>query len=174
MPRLFFALWPDAATRADLARAAALVDTYGGRRVGPEHLHLTLAFLGSVPESVYAALLAAPPVSGVPPFGLHIALAGWWRASRVTWLAPLQVPAPLHTLRETLCARGRSYGLPVPRDGFRPHVTVARGTHRAPRAVACAVDWQVSDFALIESRGDASGTGYEVRRRWPLSAPSRD
>ena len=174
MPRLFFALWPDAATRTALAHAAALVAPYGGRRVRPEHLHVTLAFLGAVPVSTYAALLSAPPVPDVPSFKLHIALAGWWRASRVTWLAPSSVPAPLLALHEVLRSRGLAYGLPAAREAFRPHVTVARATRRGPRVVACAVDWQVVDFALIESCSDGSGTRYEVRRRWPLGAPPRD
>ncbi|HYL02781.1 MAG TPA: 2'-5' RNA ligase family protein, partial [Steroidobacteraceae bacterium] len=58
--RLFFALWPDAAQRTVLAHAVRkAVRNCGGRPVPAESLHVTLAFLGSVPESRMAELGAA-------------------------------------------------------------------------------------------------------------------
>ena len=43
LPRLFYALWPDAAARAALAAWQA---SLGGAPTRPDKLHLTLAFLG--------------------------------------------------------------------------------------------------------------------------------
>ncbi|MFO7588071.1 MAG: 2'-5' RNA ligase family protein [Gemmatimonadota bacterium] len=66
--RLFFALWPDSATRSAVAR---LVDRAakrcGGRRVPPENLHLTLAFPGAVARAQRTCLEAcADRVAGTP------------------------------------------------------------------------------------------------------------
>ena len=55
--RLFFALWPDDAQRAALAHATRKAVRSSGGRPVPEHsLHVTLAFLGSVPERRVAEL----------------------------------------------------------------------------------------------------------------------
>ncbi len=56
--RLFFAFWPTAAMQSDLAAAARaqMESMLGGRLVPRENLHLTLAFLGSVPETSVPAL----------------------------------------------------------------------------------------------------------------------
>src|SRR5581483_9489166 len=49
--RLFFALWPEHAQQSALAEAARdAVQACKGRPVPVENFHLTLAFLGSVPE----------------------------------------------------------------------------------------------------------------------------
>ena len=50
--RLYFALWPDAALRATIARVAAgPAAVAGGRAVPAADLHVTLAFLGGVPAA---------------------------------------------------------------------------------------------------------------------------
>ena len=46
--RLFFALWPDDDARAELARVAGNVELHqAARRVPPEKMHVTLAFMGN-------------------------------------------------------------------------------------------------------------------------------
>ena len=170
MARLFFALWPDAAARDALARAAACVDVREGHRVRPANLHLTLAFLGSVPAAAQAALMAAEPAPGAAAFTLEVGLAGWWRTSRVAWLAPLEEPLALHALHAAVGDAASAAGLRVERRPYRPHVTIARHVRRAPRSLeAFQIRWQVTDFALVESLQEAVGARYEVRRRWPLA-----
>src|SRR5947199_233573 len=66
--RLFFALWPDAATRTIIGELARQVAAEShGRAVASDNIHVTLAFLGtqpvaSVPElrSLAAARLEDP------------------------------------------------------------------------------------------------------------------
>ncbi|MEQ8353932.1 MAG: RNA 2',3'-cyclic phosphodiesterase [Gammaproteobacteria bacterium] len=175
MARLFFALWPDAATRRALAAAAAQVDVRDARRMRVENLHLTVAFLGEVTPLAFEALAALPPAPDVRAFTLDIGLAGWWRGSRVAWLAPLAVPAALGALHDAVNATAQGAGIVPDQRPYRPHVTIARAARRAPRAAAAfEVHWQVTDFALVESIAEAAGPCYRVRRHWPLAAPARD
>jgi 2'-5' RNA ligase len=169
--RLFFALWPDDATRDALAKAAASIDVREGRRVQPANLHLTLAFLGNVPSAAQTALMAAEPAPGAAGFALDVGLAGWWRASRVAWLAPLAEPPALHALHAAVNHAATAVGLAIERRAYRPHVTIARHLRRAPRGrEAFEIHWQVTDFVLVESLHADAGGRYEVRRRWPLSS----
>jgi len=55
--RLFFALWPDADTRARFANAAAALRLPDGARLVPQqNYHLTLAFIGEVTSAQVAVL----------------------------------------------------------------------------------------------------------------------
>ena len=49
-PRLFFALWPTDAVRAELAAAAPSYSCLG-RAIAARNLHITLVFLGSVAQA---------------------------------------------------------------------------------------------------------------------------
>ena len=56
--RLFFALWPDDATRDALDRTGKWLHRHwGGRRMRADTLHLTLAFLGDTPAAARDAFL---------------------------------------------------------------------------------------------------------------------
>lgn len=179
--RLFFALWPDEAQRAALVDAAAgIVRHCGGRPVPAENLHVTLAFLGSVPEprlpelAVIAGHAAALfPRDAVPIVVSLETLEHWARAQVLTALecrdearAPASGAAPLaRTLSTETAAAGFSPDL----KPFRLHVTVARKVARAPRASAIRpVDWRFDRFALLESRTLETGPVYSVVESYAL------
>ncbi|MBK8958875.1 MAG: RNA 2',3'-cyclic phosphodiesterase [Proteobacteria bacterium] len=165
--RLFFALWPDDATRAAVASAASLLNLRDGRPLARADLHLTLAFVGEVPEERVGELGAMAAALDMPGFDLMLVAAGWWRRSRVAWLAPDVVPIPLQRLAAAL---RRGAELPVVDAGsFRPHVTVARGVRRPPGLLASfSVPWQVRDFALVSSNSQGPGPHYRCLAQWPL------
>lgn len=177
MPRLFLALWPDPSTRAALAEASTAVDIRGGLRVNPENLHLTLAFLGQVPESLAARLYAADLTDSANALACEVATAGWWRESRIAWLGLLEIPSALTALRRVLLAELRAQGVPgaTEKRPWRPHITLARDVPRAPRvtgSIACT--WKVNEFALIESFTEPYSVRYEVRNRWSLLTANGD
>ncbi len=106
---------------------------------------------------------------------LEIAAAGWWRAARVAWLAPLETPSALLRLRTTLLAVAAAAELEPERREYHPHVTVARRVRRAPRTTgSIASCWRATDFALIESHTEGPAARYEVLRQWPLAARRND
>ncbi len=131
---------------AEIAAAAwaSLPDMPEVRRVRPEQMHVTLAFLGSVDTSrlpdVFGALRTG--AAGVAPF--RVSLEGLGRfpaggAPRIVWLGIVQGAAELIRLAEAtrreLAARDISFD-PKP---FRAHVTLARVADRADRATTRAL-----------------------------------
>jgi 2'-5' RNA ligase len=145
--RLFIAiaLPPEVAAAA----AAVLPDIPGLRRVRPEQLHLTLAFLGDTPDERLADVLAATAEAGrgKSSFAITLDAAGRFPASgvpRIVWLGMGEGATESSNLaaavRRALAARE----LPFDDKPFRAHVTLARVKpevdRASARAIAAAVD----------------------------------
>jgi 2'-5' RNA ligase len=174
--RLFFALWPDAEQRGALHSATRKsVRSCGGRPVPVQSLHVTLAFLGSVPEGrvpeldrIARRVADAFPAAAPPLLLTFDRLAHWARPQILC--APgteesaadtdaASAPALAATLKNETVAAGFSPDL----KPFRAHVTVARKVAHAPSALALQpVLWRFDAFALIESRTDPAGPVYSV------------
>ena len=157
--RLFVAVAPSERARADLAadvdltrqaRAAIGDDAPGVRWVDPSRWHLSLAFLGEVPDDVLPDLQArlARAAGRARPFRLRFAGAGRF-GDRVLWAgirgggARPTRPDPdlraLHGLAGSVAAAARRAGVAVEEHRYRPHLTLARaarGTDLAPWAAA--------------------------------------
>jgi 2'-5' RNA ligase len=171
--RLFFALWPDGDTRKainGLARPA--VRRAGGRPVPATHFHMTLAFLGQVPEALFEDIVAAGNRAALewPARGIALELDrfGYWPKPRVFWLGASDTPRALTALAERLWdALGR---LDIARDPkpLVPHVTLCRKVQRAPGlANPRPVHWHAAGFALVESVTAQAGAEYTVVARFP-------
>jgi len=169
--RLFFALWPDAALRAQLADAADRVEAEhapGGRALRPERYHITLQFLGEfspLPAGLVEAACAAAGRVPFEPFDLVLDRVGSFSGSRVWWLGCSDVPHALQRLHGTLGAALAADGIPVrAHPGFTPHLTIRRNVRRqtAPRPIA-PIAWRVDRFVLIDSD---PRLGYVHRAGW--------
>ena len=174
--RLFFALWPDAEQRGALHSATRKsVRSCGGRPVPVQSLHVTLAFLGAVPEGrvpeldrIARRVADAFPAAAQPPLLTFDRLAHWARPQILCALGTEEpaadtdaasAPALAATLKNETAAAGFSPDL----KPFRAHVTVARKVAHAPSALALQpVLWRFEAFALIESRTDPAGPVYSV------------
>jgi len=169
VPRLFFAIEPaEDALRALAEAAAAVARELGGRAVPPGKIHLTLAFLGEVPDSRIAAAESAAEGAGGAPFTLRLDRLGVFRRAGVAWAGASAPDPALIRLQETLAAQLVGRGFELERRPFAPHVTLARRTDRTLRETAFEpVAWRVTEFALV--RSDLSTGGYERLRRWPLA-----
>jgi len=165
--RVFFALWPDDATRSAISRATrSAVQESGGRPIAKERLHLTVAFLGELTAAGLDAARAVPPIS-VGAFELTLGALGVWPESKVLWLAPLDPPEALMELEARLWGRLGERGFRAADRAYRPHVTLARRA-RPPDARVEPVRWAVSELALVESFPAGRRAHYEVLERWPL------
>ncbi|HHJ14425.1 MAG TPA: RNA 2',3'-cyclic phosphodiesterase [Gammaproteobacteria bacterium] len=165
--RLFFALWPDTAVRARLARLAR-----GSceRPVPACNLHLTLVFLGSQDAGRRRCLeRMAAGLAGTGPMVLELDRLGCFARARVLWLGPSHPPPALGALAGRLASGAAACGIETEKRPFVPHVTLSR-KEKNPRqgAVSEVIRWRVGSFVLAESLSARGGVRYEVRARWPL------
>lgn len=144
--RLFFALWPDAATAERLRQAGRAPDLAAGRVPALADLHVTLCFLGAVEASATTALCERAALIESAPFELEFDSLQYWSRSRVLAATCSRTPAVASALAAALAASARTIGLRPEERPLRPHVTLVRGLREAPEA---------------------------LRRPWPLPAPLR-
>ena len=165
--RLFLALWPDEATRSALAqcRDAWAWDAHASPEP-TERLHLTLHFLGAVPQPRLPELIDGLRVP-FSRFTLQLDRAGrrqmrW--PNGIAVLTPKAVPQALLALHAALRVELERLDLAVETRGWRPHVTLARHASgsAAPAAQTSPVNWQVRGYALVESQSLTGG--YVVLR----------
>lgn len=106
--------------------------------VAPHQLHVTLAFLGDIPEDAALAPALDQAVVGVPKFDLALQNVGAFpnaRRPRVIW-AGVHDPARLQQLASRVRDALRQAGWPGDDKEFQAHVTLARvKSHRGEAAV---------------------------------------
>ncbi len=145
------------------------VEASGGRPIPAENLHVTLVFIGSVPESRFERVIhAAAQVRGAP-FDLEFDQIEAWARSRVLCLTSSSTPPQLIEIEEQLRFNLLGGQFDIRQEEYRPHVTLARDVgRRTMREAIAPIGWSVEDFALVESRPGRSGSKYSVVERWPL------
>jgi 2'-5' RNA ligase len=174
--RLFFALWPDDATRARLADAVReFVPAGAGRLQRPDQWHVTLEFLGDVPEPRLQGVLdsGAAAAAGAAAFKLEFDLVEHWKRPQVLCLAASSTPGPLAALVSSLTAQLRMRGFTPESRPFKPHVTLARRILRSPPSATGEplrrpLQWPVRAFVLVQSVTDPEGARYVELASWPV------
>lgn len=153
------------------------------RWVPDENVHLTVQFLGAVPEerveAVGAAIAAAAASAG--PLLLEVKGAGGFpnsRRPRVVWLGLSGDVEALAALAADLGKRLAPLGFAPEARPFAAHLTLgrARDSRGAPGlggALAAAaqddgVTWRATELVLFESHLSPRGPRYEPVRRAPL------
>ena len=168
-------------------RAAALLPAAlpGLKRVRPELMHVTLAFLGWTPDDRLDTVVAASRVAAQAqgPFELVFAGAGRFPdrgKPRVVWLGIGAGKPELATLAGAVTDELRRRDLKFDDRPFAPHLTLARVRHEASgpegRTVAAAVDelvvpdlrTPVDRIAVVESVLSPKGPRYTARAELPL------
>lgn len=152
--RLFLALLPDDTLKTALAAHA---DNWhwpaGSARYAPADWHLTLHFIGSVPRQRIDALRSGLAVP-LRPFALRLGQPARWPHGLAV-LLPEAVPVELQRLHADLGQALQGLGLHVDERPYRPHLTLARHAALAVPPSSLVLDWQVHDYALVESTGNA-------------------
>ncbi len=168
--RVFFALWPDAPVRDELARTAAVLHAVrGGRRTRPEAMHLTLVFVGAVARERLPELQAAAGEIGSPPFEIVFDRARCWRHNRIAFLTAGEPPQKLAALVSALQEALERSAIAYDRRPFVPHVTLLRDADcRRDDPPIRPIRWRVTEFVLVESVLGPQGAHYPVLGRYPL------
>jgi len=165
--RLFFALLPDEGVRTQLRQLQKDLNRADGRPVPAKNLHLTLLFLGNVAaDKINAVCDIAEGIAG-SQFDLTLDMSGSFRQNnaRVLWLGASKPPPELGVLHQSLCQQAKSIGLPVRKETYRPHVTLARkvySRYRLPERPDRSIPWTIHRCALITSELLPTGSRYKV------------
>lgn len=175
MARVFFALWPSTANAARLGEIArGDVANTGGRPTRPETIHLTLAFVGDIPEARLPELIAAAARVRGQAFTLELDRLGYWRHNHLRWAGCTAPPPALSELAGKLRGVLRAANFAVDRETseFFPHITLLRKCTRAAAAQVLEppLCWPADEFVLVRSRLDAEGANYERLQTFRLGA----
>ncbi|MBX3052580.1 MAG: RNA 2',3'-cyclic phosphodiesterase [Caldilineaceae bacterium] len=151
--------------------------------------HLTLRFLGdtSAGQRQQIDALLKTTTAACPPFSLALNGLGAfpnWRKMRVLWVGIGGHVAALAGVQTAVEMGVRECGFAQERQGFHPHLTVARTSRDAPNRLitqAAALlaahtklaqelgQWEVSELVLMRSDVRPGGTVYTVLGRFPLA-----
>lgn len=161
--RLFFALWPDTATRAQLESLACQVQhRCGGRRTAIDKLHITLAFLGDVTPQQAETLTALTPSLSLPSGTWSLDRLGYFPRGGVLWAGSQASPVPLEQFHVQLRESLVDLGFTPDRRPFRPHVTLLRKARRPAENTSeeLPIAWGYQRAALVHSAVGGSGRRY--------------
>jgi len=167
--RLFFALWPDATVRRELAALQTLLPQTQGNWVHGDDLHMTLQFLGSVAAKQQHCISKAADRTSGDSFVMSITHLDYWAGPGIVWAGLEELPQALSALVSDLGGHLENCGLRRERRAYRPHVTLLR---KAPPSgmirLETPIIWEVDHFVLVESRPGGHPPWYRVLESWPL------
>jgi len=183
--RLFVSVdFPEALTDAIAEVQEQLADASGVRLTDPTQTHVTLKFLGDVPESApdgevdldatIDAIEAGVADADVGPFDATVAGLGAFPSREyisVLWLGIDDGTAELTELHEGIEKRAVELGFEPEEHAFTPHATIARMDHAGGKEHAQSVleeyspeigTFRVESVTLTESQLRDDGPVYET------------
>ena len=183
--RLFVALQIPPEVRKNLA---ALIESLRAvspqaRWVRPENLHVTLKFIGEVPETKLASIRGAlAGVRSEQAVAIDFRGLGFFpneKHPRVFW-ARIEASPNLKTLAADIDGATEKLGIPREPRPFSPHLTLARfEPPRLPEKLRAAIQesagrefgsLRTTQFHLIESKLKRSGAEYTTVESFPFAA----
>ena len=183
MPRLFVAIDLSASAKDQILRLRQ-DDLPPGRWSRREALHVTLHFIGGVPEAVAKAYQNALHQVDAPAFDLRIAGVGQFPIEarpKIIWAGVENTP-PLRALHQAVGQALEQEGFQREKRRYHPHVTLMR--FRKPLRRGLASRWirrhldfytdalPAAQFVLYESELTAAGAIYTKRQVYDLRPPT--
>jgi len=142
--------------------------------------HVTLQFLGAVPDVDALVGPLSTAVRDCAPFSLRLDGAGAFPSARrasVLWLGVGEGADEVARLAADVTDATATVGVAADDRPYRPHLTLARSARsRDVRAVldqlavAASPAWTVDEVVLVESDTRADGAVHAARERFPLAA----
>ena len=178
MPRLFVAV--DLSPESKEALAVLCQGVPGVRWLPPDHLHLTIRFIGEVDSVMSVAIRQGLSGEGLAPFACRLQGVGCFPPRgrpRVLWVG-VWAEEGLIRLQSTVENSLRAIGLPPEERKFVPHITLARLKDIPPAPVAKYLDlnkefrsepFTVRSFHLYSSLLTAKGAIHTLEQSYPCS-----
>ena len=172
--RLFIALPMDEGTRAALKDYQAALRALGirGSETRPENLHITLAFLGELPDPA-PVIEAMNAVHTAGPVSLALDRPGRFqqRDGALLWLGPGR-DRPTQRLAAALGEALRERGLPLQDRPYQAHITLFRRVKNAdilPRLPEISIPYRAESMVLYRSHRPDGVLTYTPLYIRPLS-----
>jgi len=178
--RIFVAVFPPAEVRKALVGAARELRVVGDVRwARPENVHLTLKFLGDVPEDDLDRVAEAlqpvrlrhgPFEAGLWGFGAFPSA----RRARILWAGICEGSEPLGNLARDVGASLEALGFEREDRAYVPHLTLGRARGRPVSLEEVETPPPVPGFTvrnveLVESRLGSAGSTYSTLATYLLS-----
>lgn len=153
-----------------------------------DNIHLTLKFLGDIPQTTVERLseAASRSIAGVTPFTIRLERTGVFPSHgspRVLWIGVNDCEGKLGELHQRLEVESEEAGFPRESRDFHPHLTLARlRKPQLTRMLAAAhkatdfppLEIAVTELVVIRSELSSAGSKYSMISRHPLGARTRD
>lgn len=177
MPRLFIAIDMPAAIKERLTTLCCGLP--GARWVEPDHMHLTLRFIGEVDSTIFKDVREALTQVRGEPFSLQLDGIGFFPPRgkpRVLW-AGIRKNAELLQLRNRVESELIRLGLEPEGRKYAPHITLARlkntpvpkaGAYLVHNALFATDLFQVNEFFLYSSVLNSKGAKHFIEEGYPL------
>jgi len=148
----------------------------------PDNIHLTLKFLGDIPQSRVGSLSTAAALAsrGLESFPINVQGSGVFPTRgqpRVLWIGIEDMEGKLGALCRRLEEESAKAGFSKEARDFHPHLTLARlRKPEGARALAAAhkqmhfepIEFSVSELLVIRSELSSGGSKYTTISRHPL------
>ncbi|TNE37322.1 MAG: RNA 2',3'-cyclic phosphodiesterase [Alphaproteobacteria bacterium] len=177
MKRLFVGIRLPPDLQSELARRQGSLE--GARWVAPENFHLTLFYIGEVPDDIAREIVPALAQVRAAPFTLHLGAEDYF-GSRKPHALFTQVEKS--EALETLAAKVRHLALPFAEKKetrkFTPHITLAYlrdlraetlMEHLSAQPLWAPLSFDVNAFELVESHLRQEGPLYVTLAEFPLA-----
>ena len=137
-----------------------------------DNLHLTLAFLGNLPEERLDAVLAAGATVRAAPVSLKLVRIEYWERPRLLCAVPETGNEACAELVGSLRHALTTHRLPVESRLFRAHVTLVRKVRKPSMDYdfSPAPTWSSNRLALVASESTRGGVHYRELAGWALGA----
>lgn len=175
MIRLFTALEIPDAVAEKLARLQQGLE--GARWIERPDFHITLRFMGDVPETVADDIDEALSDIPVEPFEAELEGVGEFGAKKPhTLWAGVRMSEPLRVLQGRHESAMRRAGLKPETRNYTPHVTIARLSRVSTDEVYRFIEannlfasprFTVESFTLFSAKASTGGGPYVVEKRYP-------
>ncbi len=144
--------------------------------IRPDQLHLTLKFLGEIPDRSDPR----PDLAKLAPVKVELAGVSEFDG-RIVWVGLRGDLAGLRAAAAAAEAAGTRIGVKPERRPFQAHVTIGRirskrglgELRKRMEGLAGRVlgAWTLSSMSLVRTRREQGGTSYEVVRDYPFGGP---
>lgn len=170
--RVFVAIFPPPEIRQEALEAAQRLPL--GDRIGwvkPDNVHLTLRFLGELPEEALDGIRAAlrKLCAHYAPFDICLTGLGAFPSARhaqVLWVGVGEGSEQIRSLATDLAAALASLGFERERRPYTPHLTLGRIRGRAANLdlppVVSGLEFRASSVELVESKLALEGSFYKA------------